>query len=289
MSLAHHFLSHVPEDRRASFATAADLEVALTHLIEAGRAAWPAIALPPATLIVFLARCLPAESAGELRALRAGDLYLACAYGLGIPGAVEALERRYMSRVATALSRLGTPALVIDDVQQELRQRLVEMQKALPNRKAYAGRGELSGWLCVCAVRDANRRRGRERQIGRLEGSEAVLLASPHEDPEMAYLQKTYKRELSRAFQEALASLSSRERNLLRYHFIDGLSIDRIGMLYGVHRATAARWINRVRETLSTRTREGFTRRVSLSQEGFQRVLGLIESQIGVQLALAPG
>ena len=41
---------------------------------------------------------------------------------------------------------------------------------------------------------------------------------------------------------EAFAALESRERNLLRYALGDGLSVDAIGTLYRVHRATAARW-----------------------------------------------
>ena len=91
--------------------------------------------------------------------------------------------------------------------------------------------------------------------------------------------------ELQDAFKEALASLTSRERNLLRYHFLEGMSIDRIGALYGVHRATAARWIQGARENLCERTRTNMCKRISLSEEGFERILGLIESQIAINLA----
>ncbi len=45
-----------------------------------------------------------------------------------------------------------------------------------------------------------------------------------------------------------------------------------------------SRWVNQVRETLCGRTREYLSQRVTLSESGFQRVLGLIESQIRVNL-----
>jgi RNA polymerase sigma-70 factor, ECF subfamily len=113
-------------------------------------------------------------------------------------------------------------------------------------------------------------------------------LPSGAEDPEMAYIQMTHKREMQEAFREALASLTSKERNLLRYYFLDGMTVEKIGALYGVHHATAARWVQRARENLCAQTRVFACKRISLSEEGFERILGLIESQIQVQLAMEP-
>lgn len=151
-------------------------------------------------------------------------------------------------------------------------------------KASYSGRGDLGGWLCIVAVRAATRRREQNEKAVHLECSEALVLPTPDEDPEMALIQREYRDELLAAFREALASLSARDRNLLRFYFLDGMSIDKLGGLYGVHRATASRWVNEVRTTLCTRTRDYLCRRISLSQAGFQRVLGLIESQIRVNL-----
>ena len=38
-------------------------------------------------------------------------------------------------------------------------------------------------------------------------------------------------------------------------HFLDGLNIDRIGVVFGVHRATVARWIAAARERGAPSTR----------------------------------
>jgi RNA polymerase sigma-70 factor, ECF subfamily len=83
-----------------------------------------------------------------------------------------------------------------------------------------------------------------------------MQVASPLHEPEMAFLMKTYKRELTEAFEEALASMPHRDRSVLRHHYVEGLSIDRLGELYQVHRATAARWIARATDALSGRTRD---------------------------------
>lgn len=286
-SLSADFLARVPDDKRARFAAVPDLEIVLADLVAAGQRAWPEIRLAPRELLVFLAPLVPAEAAADLSSLRAGDLHLVRAYGLGVAGAVAALETHCMSRVATALERLGTPAATIADIQQDLRQHLVEMQTAPRARQGYAGRGDLSSWLCVSAVRAAGRRRDRARRERPLE--DLAELISPEHDPEVLQLRTTCKQELEAALEQALASLTSRERNILHYHFVERLSIDQIGGFYGVHRATAARWIERTREALSQRTRELLAQRVSLSQDGFRRMLSLIQSQISVLLGPRPG
>jgi RNA polymerase sigma-70 factor (ECF subfamily) len=282
MSLAKILLTHVDEGRRAAYSARPDLDVALATIVDAGRSAWPEVPLPAEDFIAFLGRCLP--DGADLASLRAGELHLVCAYALGIPGASQAIEERYVPRVEAALARIGTPAVTAADVLQELRARLVEMRAPRAGRKGYAGRGDLAAWLCVAAVREAGKRRERQKRERPIQESEAMLLASPDPDPELALAFRTYKIELEEAFREALAELSQRERNVLRYHFVEGLSIDQLGAVYGVHRATAARWITRARDALCMRTRELFTQRVSLSQAGFQRMLCLLESQLSVRL-----
>jgi RNA polymerase sigma-70 factor (ECF subfamily) len=282
------FLHSVPEDRRARFQAVPDFGTTLALLASAARSAWPEIHVDAGAFVAFLGRCLPVEAAPGLTSLRAAELYLVCAYGLGAPGASRALEEHYMPRVRSTLGRLGTPPSTIADIQQDLRQRLVEMQSRDSERRGYEGRGDLAAWLCVSAVREAGRLRKngtRQRPLGE---TEATLLVSPDGDPELYHLRSTYKEEFQAAFRRAVASLSSRERNLLLYHFVEGRTIDQLGGFYGVHRATAARWINDARESLCLRTRELLAERISLSHEGFSRLLNLIESQLDVGGALAP-
>ncbi|NUQ73404.1 MAG: sigma-70 family RNA polymerase sigma factor [Polyangiaceae bacterium] len=286
MNLSAIFLSRSPADPPPAADPPPNIEETLAGLVAGGRAAWPEISVDSADFIRFVGRCVSADAASNLATLHASDLYLACAYSLGAPGAAAALERHCMSRVETALARIGTPEAVRADILQELRKLLVEMGNPERHLKGYSGRGALSSWLCVVAVRNARRRR--ENREMPVTPSSELLLRSTNDDPEMAYLNRVYKQELNDAFRAAVAELSSRDRNVLRGHFIEGLSIDRIGLLYGVHRATAARWINRACDALCFRTKEIFCQRVSLSQEGFHRILPLIQSQVRIQLASVP-
>jgi RNA polymerase sigma-70 factor (ECF subfamily) len=74
--------------------------------------------------------------------------------------------------------------------------------------------------------------------------------------------------------------LSSRERNLLRYHYIDGLTGDEIAGLHGTHRATVVRWLARARETLLTTTREHLLARVAVDPKEFASIARLVQSQL---------
>lgn len=56
-----------------------------------------------------------------------------------------------------------------------------------------------------------------------------------------------YQGVFRRAVQDAVTALSAHERNLLRLHVVGRCTIDRIGCIHGVHRATAARWLERAR------------------------------------------
>lgn len=285
MNRAEVFLAHVPDERRPRFVAVTDLEGSLAHLVSVAKAAWSELRVPEDEFIAFLGRCLSDDTAGSLSALRADDLYLACAYGRGAPGAYEALEQYCMRHVLSALRRLAAPPALIDDVEQDLRRRLVEMQQPRPGQKCYSGRGELVGWLCIAALRDARHKLSKQKEREQPLANIADAILAPDEDAETAYLRKTYKPELTRAFQEAVASLTSEERNLLRYHFIKSLSIDEIGRIYGIHRATAARRINRARELLCARTEENFRARIPIDTVAYNNLLSLIESQIKIQLA----
>src|SRR5439155_27001611 len=86
--------------------------------------------------------------------------------------------------------------------------------------------------------------------------AELDRLVGADPDPETALLRARYASAANEALREAFASLDARERNLLRQHFVDRLSIDDLGPLYGVHRATVARWLERAREALEARTRK---------------------------------
>jgi RNA polymerase sigma-70 factor (ECF subfamily) len=125
------------------------------------------------------------------------------------------------------------------------------------------------------------------------EESDAALLeaADLGADPELACVRHMYKEDFAAAFREAMAALSSRERNVLRMSHLDGLSIDQIGAVYRVHRATAARWIARAQETLLLETRQRLVDKLRISETEFESLMVLVRSHLDLSLHrfLGPG
>ena len=111
-----------------------------------------------------------------------------------------------------------------------------------------------------------------------LDEAAASIVQPDGATAEVLLLRQRYGQQFVEAFWESVASLSGRERNLLRYHFLFRLSIDQIGQMYGVHRATAARWVRAVQERLSESSRAGFHRRVLVGDESARSQLALLQS-----------
>lgn len=174
---------------------------------------------------------------------RHAELSLARACAQGDAGALAAFEEQYLSIVPAAVRHLAVPA---DEVQQLLRVRFFVGPQ--PRILDYRGTGSLEGWVRAAAVRLAVDLKRKAAQ-----GPSAVdpLVAA---DVELEHLKSAHGAAFQRAFEAACATLSSRERAVLRLSVLGGESIDRIAQLYGIHRATAARWLERIREALRERT-----------------------------------
>lgn len=291
MTLVQLFLQQAAPTMDADGDLHQALEDALWQLVKTGAASWPEIQLAPEDFVRFLAKQLPPplQEPRLLLSLHARDLYLVSALGQGHRAALLVLETEHMPKVRRVLRKLGTPEPMIADILQSLYNRLLERQNAPPDaptlRHGYSGRGDLSGWLCTCAVHDAGRRHRRQQRELSLDEAPTVIWGAQGHSPEMALLTGQLKEIFQSVFRDAVESLTSRERNLLRYHFLSELSIDQIGRLYHVHRATAARWVAQARERLITETRKRFLARAPTGAETFPRIVELIRSQITANLA----
>jgi RNA polymerase sigma-70 factor (ECF subfamily) len=149
-----------------------------------------------------------------------------------------------------------------------------------PGISRYAGKGELRAWVRVIAVREAVRLLT-ERGRGQLVDDERMFEAiEPLARIEQDLIKQEYRDAFRAAFTEAIQSLEPRDRLLLRQHAIDDLSIDEIGQLHGVHRATAARWIEQARQDLSKATQRLLRQRLRLSGDEVRDLLRLILSRV---------
>lgn len=243
----------------------------IDELYTVGRDVYPSLTL---TREVFVAHIHDGR-AGVSRE-HAADLFLACACLAGDTHAIALLEHKFLSQIPLFLSKVERDADVVQELQQSLREKLlVAPTGGRPRLAEYTGSGSLGGWLRVVAVRAAlDRRRGQRATIATDEVPESVL--SPAVDPELDYLRHRYAEEFRQAFQAALRSLAPKHRTILRLHVVDGLNIEKIGLIYDVHRATVARWIADIRASLFTMTRDDLARRLSLTESEFDSVVRLV-------------
>ncbi len=255
---------------------------ALAGLVSVASARWPAVALPREDFVRFVAA--RASTPEALTPERAPDLWIAGACARGDAAAIAAFEAAFLGDLRTTLARLRLDAETFDEARQKIRRELfVGGPNGRPKIAEYAGRGDLRGWLRVMALRSALRLARGRRSDDLREDDEQLLdtLRSNDDGPELAYVKELYRPALVEAFQEALVSLSAREQNLLRQHFVDELTVDQLGALYGVHRATAARWTASAREALVKATRQNFIRRVRVSRRECDSIMRLLQSQLG--------
>ena len=71
---------------------------------------------------------------------------------------------------------------------------------------------------------------------------------------------------------------------MLRQHTLDRLAIDQLAALHGIHRATAARWVEAARQAVIAGTRRALTQRMRLSKDELASIIRLIQSQLDISL-----
>jgi RNA polymerase sigma-70 factor (ECF subfamily) len=250
---------------------------------DSARAAWPGVEVPLAVFAPYLAA---RRTGPEPTAERTAELYLACACASGVPAALAAFEQRFLSHVPAFLGRLALPDSTLTEVKQLLRAKLFVSTGPAPAKIAeYTGQGALLGWLRVVAMRTAISllRQRSDKPLADLGGDDQVMAVT--EDPELTYLRGRYQSEFKEAFAAALAQLKSEQRNLLRLHLVEGMNIDKLGVMFQIHRATAARWLHSAREAVFTETRRLLQARLRLSPAEFDSLVRVLRSQLDLSVA----
>jgi RNA polymerase sigma-70 factor (ECF subfamily) len=263
--------------------TAAQVAAAVARIATAGRAAWPTVTLADDRIRERVVARLRNDPGTQLEELRDGDLYLAFALALGDGAALRAFEDTLIPQIDIALRRLRLAGGTADEVKQALRVELL----AGPEAKIgdYAGRGELAAWLRISATRKALKL---TRRADREESLDEILLdhwPASTTDPGRKHMRATYTDQLKKAIREAFGALEVRQRNLLRQHILDELTIDDLARLYRVHRATCARWLVDAREELGRHTRKRLTESLGVGGEELASLLRFLDSDIELSIS----
>ncbi len=264
----------------------------VTRIAAAGQAAWPTIVLADHVIAERIAARLrdDAEHRGDAELVgmpqHDADVFLAIALANGVPGALRIFEDELVPQIQLALRRLRLPPATIDEVKQTVRFDLL-VGEAGPKIADYAGRGELAAWLRVTATRKALTLLRRTNRLQEESLDDLLLDHGPDANPDPAkqHLRAKYTAELKQAIHDAFAALEVRQRNLLRQHILDELTIDELAHLYRAHRATCARWLADARAELGKNTRKRLIASLGLDHDEVDSLLRFLDSDIELSIS----
>lgn len=258
------------------------MEATIEAAWTAARAAWPDVALDRAGFAAFVGDRAPD---GAVEGLHLEHMFLAGAAAAGDARAIARVDAEFIGRLGPSLATFARSGVQPDEVMQLVRVRLFTGEDGRRPRIAeYSGIADLGTWIRVVALRLAislGRMHRREIAIG-----DEALAGAPDAapSPELALLKRTYQAEFAAAFAAGFRGLEPRQRNLLRHQVFDQLSIDRIGSLYGVHRATAARWLAQAREDLEKAVRKHLQAALKIDREALDSILRMLQSELDVSM-----
>lgn len=213
----------------------------IQQAFDRGYARWPDVSISVDT---FAARVAALQVDDDRLGRHGEDLYLVTGVLLGLPAALQVFDRQFIGVAATVARRVDRRDSFVDDVAQELRLKL--LTGSAPRLGTFSGAGPLLEWLRVATLCTAlNLRRS-----DRLVGTEDFPFEPAGDGDGAPPIDGLYQQDFQKALEAGFGGLGPRERTLLRLHFVDRLSIDRLAVMYGVHRATVARWLVTIRNQL---------------------------------------
>jgi len=257
-----------------------------TH-VSAACAAWPSLAVDETAYRAWLAT-VSADDLSRLPSLTAGEVLLCWAAGRGDAEAHRLFDLHFIPQVEPALRRFRADRAFADEVAQRVRVKLLLAKDGgTPAIAGYAFGGSLAGLVRVAAVREAISLKRGDKPAAPPAALDQLV---GELDPELKQLKQRYAAEFERAFTDAVATLSGRDRHLLRLSLSVGASIDDIAKIYGTHRATAARWLNSAREALGDKTRDNLQARLGLGDHEVMSLLRLVRTEAArLMRSIPPG
>lgn len=254
------------------------------------RACWPQLSVDDDELRDWLLARVDERT--DLSRMHVGDLLLACACARGDATALTAFHAAFAGDLATVFARSRARGTDASDLRQLLDVHLFLAENGRPPRIAeYRGAGSLRTWIRVVATRVA-------LNAGRRKSSQDDALTSQIErrlgdatDLELDWLKAHYRSAFRQALGAALAELPAADRSLLRLAVVHNLSATGVAAIYRVHRATAKRWIARVRKSVHDATRTKLRAALGIDVAELDSIMGLIDSRLeaSVRRALATG
>jgi len=250
-------------------------------MLASAHAAWPSLSLSDERFVAHVGARLKPPFDSALEALETEDLFLACACAERVPRALELFDEKVLPRIDPVVRRYDASPAFLDEVRQALREKLFLPP---PRIAEYSGEGSLVAWLRAAAARTALNALRPEQRHPRAEPDEldALPLAAP--GPELQLLKGRHRAAFRAAFQQALASLPLRERTALKLNALDGMSLEKIGAMYGKDKSTVSRWLAHAQQQLLEQTRGALKAQLQLGSREVESLIAVLNSQLASSL-----
>jgi RNA polymerase sigma-70 factor len=245
-----------------------------------GQEEWPTVK----SLTVEAFRAFVEGAAVDPAALEdlAADLYLAAAAAGGHDDAVRVFDSQFLSELPRWLSKLRLSTDVVEEVRQHLRAKLLVGPP--PKLAQYRASGRLGAWVRMVAMRTALDMCETDPLIGgRLQPGEEPLLSAL--DQEQRLIRNKYGGLFETALRDAVRQLSKRDRNLLRLHYVAGMTFEAIARSYRVNRSTAVRWLGAIRDELDSAVRIRLLDELGISPTEVQSLWHAVRSDVEVSIS----
>ncbi|MEY2931303.1 MAG: hypothetical protein RL033_2052 [Pseudomonadota bacterium] len=249
-----------------------------------GQHAWPQLTL---AFELFRAHCerVLGDAPAEAWHVHGAELYLCCACAEGDAAAHLALRRELLARVAASLSRAHSDEELVAESLHALEIKLLVGPRA--KIASYAARGPLLGWLQMAAKRSVldqiTRFRARKRWLDTSFAEQEPRHHQP--DPLLGIVRNRYAASLLAAVKASLQGLCWEDRRLMQQAHLEGQTIETLGEAYAIHRSTAARRLQRVRQQIADAVRRELSRAYSLSDAEFDEIAAALREQLAPALA----
>ena len=251
-----------------------------------GRHRWPSVDLDFEVFRHHCDKVLGSDPTPEAEQF-AADLYLCCACVARNPQATLTFERETARVARAAIGRINRDQEFVEETLRELWDKLLFARDAKVGE--YSARGPLQAWTRVAAARTAIDRSRANRAGWARQADLSERFGGGTSGPESYLTKAQYAEAFQRALQQAVGELSAQDRNLLRMHVLDRCSVGQIGRAYGVHRATAARWLERARARVLESVRQQLCReRGTLTDSELFSIAHLMVTQLELSLSAHP-
>lgn len=253
------FLRELPEPVAEQWSLDPALGPTLVGLWTSAERAWPHLELQADGFAAHVARRVGLLPLDVIQTVDAPGLALAFSCSRGSEAAAVAFLALHGHDIDGALARFRIGAHAQADLKQDVLTKLLARNGSL---SSYSGLGDLGAWVRTVTTRHAISSRRK-----RVDGDPPIkALDAPVHDPETAFIKRRHSAQLVDAIRATVATLSAGDRTLLRQRFVEQLTLEQLALAHGLHRASVARRLARLRQTLARGVRSKLS--VELRIEG---------------------